>query len=151
MLEKKHGKTDGSGVNDKTDAGAGADSEKDGNENTDSAPKSDTDANDEGDGNKDSSDRDKKSAAVDKKGAALNAATEAAIQEVIVGSLYRDKATVVVEEFDLLYGVEPTDTVMQQENEDRGDDLALDETHAARDHGGEDDLNGDHGNQRNWI
>jgi hypothetical protein len=44
----------------------------------------------------------------------LNAVTEAPVQEVIVGSLYIAKATVVVEEFDLLYG-EPTDTVVQQE------------------------------------
>jgi hypothetical protein len=96
----------------------------------------------------------------------LNAATEAAVQEVIVGGLYKDKATVVVEEFDILYGiertdtamqqedvygVEPTDTSMQQEDEDREDNLALDEMHAAGDHGDEDDLNGDHANHSDWI
>jgi superfamily II DNA or RNA helicase len=153
MLEKKHGKTDGSEVNDKTDADA--ENKKDGTETTAYASKSDTGTDDDGDGDgeKDASDGDKKPAAVDKKGAALNAATEVAVQEVMVGSLYRDKATVVVEEFDLLYGVEPTDTdtVMQQEDEDRGDDLALDEMHAAGDHGVEDDLNGDHADQSDWI
>ncbi len=62
------------------------------------------------------------------------------VQEVMVGSLYRDKATVVAEELDLLYGVEPTDTAMQQEDEDRGDDLVLDDMHADA----ESDLNADH-------
>jgi superfamily II DNA or RNA helicase len=151
MLEKKHGKTEGSEVNSKTDADA--ENEKDGNDNTDLASKSDTDTDDDGDGAKDTSDGDKKPAAVDKKWAALNAATEVAVQEVMVGSLYRDKATVVVEEFDLLYGVKPTDTdtVMQQDDEYRGDDLALDEMHAAGDHGDEDGLHRDHANQSDWI
>jgi superfamily II DNA or RNA helicase len=148
MLEKKHGKTDCSDVNGKTDA----DNEKDGKEDTASVSNSDNDTNDERDGKKDASDGDKKPAAVGKKGAALDAATEAPVQEVLIGSLYRDKATVVEEEFDLLYGVEPMDTVIQ-EDEDRGDgdDLALDETHADGDHGDEGALNGDHANQGDWI
>jgi hypothetical protein len=77
-----------------------------------------------------------------------------AVQAVMVGSLYRDKATVVAEEFDLLYGVEPTDTVMQQGDEDRGDDLVLDTTHAAGvsgDHDDEDDMNGDDASENDWI
>jgi SWI/SNF-related matrix-associated actin-dependent regulator of chromatin subfamily A3 len=59
MLEKKYGKLDGSETNDKTDADA--DNEKDGNKDTDSVSKSDADADsdDEGDGNKDACDGDK--------------------------------------------------------------------------------------------
>jgi superfamily II DNA or RNA helicase len=175
MLEKKHGKMEGSEANDKTDADADADDEKDGNKDTDSVSKSDADgddekestkdtdssksydddeADDEKDRNKDASDGDKKPAAVDKKAAALDAAGEVAVQAVMVGSLYRDKATVVAEEFDLLYGVEPTDTVMQQGDEDRGDDPVLGGTHAAGypgDNDDEDDLSGDHASDNDWI
>jgi superfamily II DNA or RNA helicase len=169
MLEKKHGKLDGSEANDKADANdekdsnkdtdsasksdAGADDEKESNKDTDCESKSDADSDEdgEGDGNKDASDGDKKPAAVDKKKAVLDAAGEVAVQEVMVGSLYRDKATVVAEEFDLLYGVEPTDTVMQQEDEDRGDDLVLNEMHAAGDPDAEDDLNRDHASGNDWI
>jgi hypothetical protein len=150
MLEKKHGKLDGSEANGKTNADA--DNEKDGNNDTDSVSKSDADADpdDEGDGN-DTCDGDKKPAAVDKKGVASDTAGEAAVQEVMVGSLYRDKTTVVAEELDLLYGVEPTDTVMQQEDEDRGDDLVLDEMYAAGDRDDEDDMNGGHASESDWI
>jgi superfamily II DNA or RNA helicase len=142
MLEKKHGKLDGLEANAKTDA------------DTDSVSKSDADADadsdDEGDGNKDTCDGDKKPAAVNKKGVALDTAGEAVVQEVMFGSLYRDKATVVAEELDLLYGVEPTDTVIQQEDEDRGDDLVLDDMHAAGDDD-EDDMNGGHASESDWI
>jgi hypothetical protein len=143
MLEKKNSKLDGSEANDKTDADA--DNEKDGNKDTDSVSKSDAD------GTNDGCDGDKKPAAVDKKGVAWDTASEATVQEFMVGSLYIDKVTVVVEELDILYGVEPTDTVMQQEYEDREDDLVLDEMHAAGDHDDEDDMNGGHASESDWI
>jgi superfamily II DNA or RNA helicase len=149
MLEKKHGKLDGSEANDKTDADA--EDERDGNKDTNYGSKSDADSDEEGDGDKDTCDGDKKPAAVDKKGVALDTAGEAAVQEVMVGSLYRDKATVGAEELDLLYGVETTDTVMQEEDEDRGDDLVLDEMHTAGDYGDEDALNGGHAGESDWI
>lgn len=145
MLEKKHGNLDFSKANDQTDADADADEEKDGSKDTDSVSKSNT-----ADGNEDASDGDKKPAAVDKKGTASNGAAKAAVQEVLVGSLHRDKATVVAEELDLLYGVEPTDTAMQQEEEDRGNDLVPDEMHAAGDYDYEDDLN-DLASESGWI
>jgi superfamily II DNA or RNA helicase len=122
MLEKKHGKMDGLQANDKADA----------------VSQSDAGADDKGDSNKDGSDGDKKAAALD-------AAGEVAVQTIMVGSLYRDKATVVAEEFDLLYGVEPTDTVMQQEDEDRGDYLVLDEVHVDAEN------DWDHGGENDWI
>jgi superfamily II DNA or RNA helicase len=154
MLEKKHGKMDGSEANAKTDADADADAEKDSNKDDDSLSydalsKSDADADvdDEEDGNKDASDGDKKPAAVEKRAAALDTAGEVAVQEVMVGSLYRDKATIVAEELDLLYGVEPTDTVMQQEDEDREGDLVLDDMHVDA----ENDLNWDDASENDWI
>jgi hypothetical protein len=86
-----------------------------------------------------------------RKGWRLDTAGEAAVQEVMVGSLYRDKATVVAEELDLLYGVETTDTIMQEEDEDRGDVLVLDEMHTAGYYDDEDALNGDHAGESDWI
>jgi superfamily II DNA or RNA helicase len=151
MLEKKHGKLDGSEANDKTDddAEADADDEKDSNKDTNYVSKSDADSDEEGDD--DACDGDKKPAAVNKKVVALDPAGEAVVQEVMVGSLYRDKATVVAEELDLLYGVETTDTIMQEEDEDRGDVLVLDEMHTAGYYDDEDALNGDHAGESDWI
>jgi superfamily II DNA or RNA helicase len=118
MLEKKYGKMDGSEANDKTDAEKDGnkdtgstskshddDSDAESNKDTDSVSKSDADvgATDDGGGcNEDTSDGDKKPEAVDM----LDAADEVAVQKVLVGSIYRDKATIVAEELDLLYGVE---------------------------------------------
>ena len=65
----------------------------------------------------------------------------------MVGSLYRDKASIVAEELDLLYGVEPTDTAMQQEDEDRGGDLVLGDMHVDA----ENDLNWDDSSENDWI
>jgi hypothetical protein len=81
----------------------------------------------------------------------VDASGEVAVQQVMVGSLYRDKPTVVAEEFDLLYGVTPTDAVMQEEDEDGGDDLVLNEMHAAGDHDADDDLNRDQASENDWI
>jgi superfamily II DNA or RNA helicase len=136
MLEKKHGKMEGSEANGKADADAETDSGND----TDSSKSYDEDeADDEEDG-------DKKPAAVEKKSAALDAVGDSAVQEVMVGSIYRDKATIVAEELDLLYGVEPTDTVMQQEDEDQGD-LVLDDVHVDA----ANDLNWDDASENDWI
>jgi hypothetical protein len=46
-----------------------------------------------------------------KRKGALDTANEAAVPEVLVGNLYRDKATVVAGELDFLDGVETKDTV----------------------------------------
>jgi superfamily II DNA or RNA helicase len=157
MLENKHGKLDFSDAPAK--ASVGADDEKDSNKDTDSDSVSSSDSDEDEDriirlltkdsveSRKNAADEDKKPAAVDKKAAALDASGEMAVQEVMVGSIYRDKATVVAEELDLLYGVEPTDTVMHQEDEDRGDDLVLDEMRVDAAH----DLNYDQESENDWI
>jgi superfamily II DNA or RNA helicase len=119
MLEKKYGKTGCSQEDCKAD---------------------DDDAGKEG--NKATTDRGKKPTVID--GDKKPAALVAAAQQVAVAFLYTDKATVVAEEFDLLYGVEPTDTTMQQDG-DKWVDLVLEEMLTDGDGNGndeEDDLVG---------
>jgi superfamily II DNA or RNA helicase len=120
MLEKKHGELNASETNDRTD------DDDDAMLMTRKAVKriltityADSDSDEEGDGNTDTCDGDKKPAAVEMKGVALDATSEAAVQEILVGSLYGDKAAIVAEESvaeepDFLCGVVTTNTVMQE-------------------------------------
>jgi superfamily II DNA or RNA helicase len=144
MLEKKYGKADCSQEDGETDSDTVADD--DNNDDDDDADDNDDDDDDTTDGNKKpvaidaagTADGDKKPAAID------DGKKPAAAQQVMIGSLYTDKATVVAEEFDLLYGVEPTDTVMEEVS-DGGDDLVLEADEGA------DAVNDDENDDAMWI